>query len=230
MNICCIDYDNVGLHGIKKAFELHKRYSFQDFIIIGKHVSMIRISSGMLQQICNLCYKNMCKIHFHDKDMKNSSDFLLCYYIGLYNTKYREKCYQDASITFHIVSGDTSFTSLEEIDDIVVEIHNIHLPDDVQQEIAKQKEDNKIDNTSSKDDTVIKKNIDKNTFFGFDIVYPVNIKHLVKLLQDKYGKKYHSILGTNKEYSKIKAMKQFIKKSNYLSYEKKSNLVSLIEE
>ena len=99
MNICCIDYDNVGLHGIKKAFELHKRYSFQDFIIIGKHVSMIRMSSSMLQQICNLCYKNMCKIHFHDKDMKNSSDFLLCYYIGLYNTKYREKCYEDASIS-----------------------------------------------------------------------------------------------------------------------------------
>ena len=218
MNICCIDFDNVGIHGIMKAFDIHKEFAFQDFIIVGKHVDTIRISSSVLVQLSNFCFQNKCKLHFHNKDIKNSSDFLLCYYIGLYNDIYKRTQYEQ-TITYHIISGDTSFISLEEIEDINIKIHNIHLPKHLQEENVSEISSNIVVDTTDKI---------KDFIISHNIAFPINIKQLVKKLREHFGKKYHSHLGQDESLSKIKALKMYIKKCKYLTYEKRSNIVSLL--
>ena len=248
MNICCIDFDNVGVFGITKALELDKDIHFNDYIIVGKHLEKVRISTHILVEISKLSMQNRCKLHFHNKDIKNSSDFLLCYYIGVYDEMHKQSQNQEQDIVFHIISGDTSFISLEEIHDITIVIHNIHLPQEVLDKIHMERlcnietdsvlssyqetcRENKEIHTSifnpipinDNNDDLIKKFImkQKSTF-------PINIKQLVKKIREHFGKKYHSKLGQDKSLSRIKALKMYIKSSSYLSYEKRTNIVSFI--
>jgi len=237
MNVCCIDFDNVGILGITKALELHKEVDFDDFIIVGKHLEKVKMSTNILVEIANLTMQNKCKLHFHNKDIKNSSDFLLCYYIGVYNETYKQKLQskcKDTSVLFHIISGDTSFISLEEIQDITVVIHNIHLPQEVLDKIAMEKKQTietknilPFNETQCRENKKIQENV-KSFIIKEKSEFPISIKVLVRKLREHYGEKYHTMLEQDITFSRIKAMKMYIKDSTYLSYEKRSSLVSFI--
>ena len=194
-----VDWDNVGLNGLRAIPD-----GFEHIFVVGLDTYSVKLKMEDISYMVSLSSQNKLTFYSHDIQFKNSSDFILCYYVGLIAERFKTEKKE-----LIIVSGDTGFETLS-IFNNEIKVLNIH-----------------------KKPPIVMSEILKEIINDMNITFPITLRKMVNKIRATYKDNsfYDFLQETNIKLSKSKALRIFINKNaKFIKYTKKTDRVELLEE